>query len=148
MRRLAVVAVGPLVASLALALAALAPASAGVRALAKLKLPAQRTSPTGNFFTLEAYDASKPVANFEMKVCTSKHTPSYTEIDPYLFTLSLVGGGSVAESPTAARAPAIMPKPMKPLQCVEGWLGFAVPKDKTVSKLEYAYNGTISWAVG
>ena len=126
-------------------------AAARGRAPAKLKLPAERTSPTGNYFTLEAYVAptsSKAVANFEMKVCTSAHTPSYTQIAPALFTLSLTQGGSVAESTTAAKKPALIGQPLKKLQCVEGWLGFTVPKGKTVSKLEYAYNGTISWAVG
>jgi len=120
-------------------------------AAAKLKLPVERTSPTGNFFTLEAYVAptsSKRVANFEMKVCTSKHTPKDTEIDPALFTLALLHGGSVAESVSLAKSPAMVPKPLKPLQCTEGWLGFSVPKGKDVSELEYDYNGTISWTVG
>jgi hypothetical protein len=116
-----------------------------------LKLPTERTSPTGNYFTLEAYVAptsSKRVADFEMKVCTSKHTPADTAIDPALFTLSLAHGGSVAESPAVAKAPAMVLKPLKPLECTEGWLGFSVPKGKSVSTLEYDYNGKISWAVG
>ncbi|MGD1052112.1 MAG: hypothetical protein ABR947_13675 [Solirubrobacteraceae bacterium] len=126
-------------------------AAASQRATTKLKLPAERTSPTGNFFTLEAYVAptsSKPVANFEVKVCTSAHTPADTAIDPALFTLSLSQGSSLTESAGVAKSPALVLKPLKPLQCAEGWLGFSVPKGKTVSKLEYDYNGTISWAVG
>ena len=133
--------------SAALALALALPAVAA----AKLKLPSKRTSPTGNYFTLEAYAAptsSKAVANFEMKVCTSAHTPANTAIDPALFTLSLAHGGSVAESTTAAKKPALIGQPLKKLQCVEGWLGFDVPKGKTVSALEYDYNGKIAWAVG
>lgn len=132
--------------AVALALALALPTTAA----AKLKLPSKRTSPTGNFFTLEAYvapTASKRVANFEMKVCTSKHTPADTEIDPALFTLRL-GHGSVAESIAVAKAPAMVLKPLKPLQCTEGWLGFRVPKGKAVSTLEYDYNGRISWATG
>jgi hypothetical protein len=116
-----------------------------------LKLPAERTSPTGNYFTLEAYVAptsSKRVANFEVKVCTSKHTPADTAIDPPLFTLSLAHGGTVAESVAIAKAPAMVLKPLKPLECTEGWLGFSVPSGKSVSTLEYDYNGKISWAVG
>ncbi len=80
-------------------------------ALGKLKLPAERTSPTGNFFTLEAYVAptsSKRVANFEMKVCTSAHTPAYTAIEPSFFTLSLAQGGTVAESIAVAKSPAVV----------------------------------------
>ncbi|HEY5059081.1 MAG TPA: hypothetical protein VII51_08675 [Gaiellaceae bacterium] len=130
---------------------ALSLAAPATSAPAKLKLPAERTSPTGNFFTLEAYDAptsSKAVADFEVKVCTSAHTPANTAIDPALFTLSLTHGGSVAESTTAANQPALVLKPLRPLQCAKGWLGFSVPKGKTVSKLEYDYNGTISWHVG
>lgn len=120
-------------------------------ASAKLKLPSERTSATGNYFTLEVYaapTASKRVANFEMKVCTSKHTPADTAIDPALFTLRLAHGGSVAESVAVAKPPAMVLKPLKPLQCTEGWLGFRVPKGKAVSTLEYDYNGRISWAVG
>ncbi len=131
----------------ALALAAALPTIAA----AALKLPTERTSPTGNYFTLEAYVAptsSKPVANFEMKVCTSKHTPADTAIDPALFTLSLAHGGTISESIAVARSPAIVLKPLKPLQCTEGWLGFSVPKGKDVSTLEYDYNGKISWSIG
>ena len=126
-------------------------ATAGVRATTKLKLPAERTSPTGNFFTLEVYVAptsSKPVAEFEVKVCTSAHTPADTAIEPSFFTLSLAQGGSLHESIAVAKSPALVPKPLKPLQCDEGWLGFSVPKGKSVSKLEYEFNGTISWVVG
>ena len=57
-------------------------------------------------------------------------------------------GGSVTESTTAAKSPALLLKPLKPLQGAEGWLGFTVPKGKAASKLEYDYNGTISWDVG
>jgi hypothetical protein len=125
--------------------------SASFGRAAKLKLPAERTSPTGNYFTLEAYAAptsSKPVANFKMKVCTSAHTPSYTAIEPSFFTLSLAPGGTVHESIAVAKSPAIVPKPLPPLHCTEGWLGFSIPKGKTVSTLEYQYNGKIAWKVG
>ena len=142
-------------AALALTLALLsaaAPAAAANRqATTKLKLPAERTSPTGNFFTLEAYvaaSASKPVANFDVKVCTSAHTPAGTAIEPSFFTLGLTQGGSVAESVRAAKSPALVPTPLRPKQCAQGWLGFSVPKGKTASKLEYEYNGLISWTVG
>jgi len=134
------------VAAVALSLAP--PTTAG---LSKLKLPAERTSPTGNYFTLEAYVAptsSKRVANFEMKVCTSAHTPAYTAIEPSFFTLSLAQGGTVTESIAVAKSPAVVEKPLKPRQCTEGWLGFSVPNGKTVSTLEYEYNGKISWHVG
>jgi hypothetical protein len=136
--------------ALAVALAASSSASAH-RADAKLKLPAERTSATGNFFTLEAYvapTASKPVADFEMKVCTSKKTPPGTALEPAFFTLSLTKGGVVPESIALARHPAIVPKALAPLQCDEGWLGFSVPKGKTVSTLEYEYKSTIAWPVG
>jgi hypothetical protein len=140
-------------AALALApLSAAAPAVAATpRATSKLKLPAERTSPTGNFFTLEAYvapSASKPVANFEVKVCTSAHTPAGTALEPSFFTLSLAQGGIVAESTRAAKSPALVPTPLRPKQCTQGWLGFSVPKGKTAAKLEYEYNGLISWTVG
>ena len=140
-------------AALALApLSAAAPAVAATpRATSKLKLPAERTSPTGNFFTLEAYvapSASKPVANFEVKVCTSAHTPAGTALEPSFFTLSLAQGGIVAESTRADKSPALVPTPLRPKQCTQGWLGFSVPKGKTAAKLEYEYNGLISWTVG
>jgi hypothetical protein len=125
--------------------------SASVARAVKLKLPAERTSPTGNHFTLKAYVAptpSKPVANFQMKVCTSAHTPANTAIEPSFFTLSLAHGGIVHESTAMAKSPAIVPKPLPRLHCTEGWLGFSVPKGKTVSTLEYEYNGKIAWKVG
>lgn len=126
-------------------------ALAGAAQASKLKLPAERTSPTGNFFTLEAYQAptsSHPQAEFEMKVCTSAHTPAGTEIAPSLFTVSLTSGAVVPESVAAAKSPALTLRPLKPLQCASGWIGFVVPKGKSVAKLEYQYNGKIAWAVG
>ena len=139
-----------LVAALATLLAASAPVLASSRSK-KLALPAERTSPTGNFFTLEAYVAPTShnrVANFEMKVCTSKHTPSYTEIVPSFFTLILAGGARLPETVAVAKSPAIVIRPLKPLQCTQGWLGFVVPSGKSVSTLEYQYNGKIAWKVG
>ena len=138
-------------AAAAVALVPAASAATHRQLTAKLKLPAERTSATGNFFTLEAYVAptsAKPVANFEMKVCTSAHTPADTAIEPAFFTLSLSGGGNAVESVGLAKSPPIVLKPLKPLQCDEGWLGFSVPKGKTVLKLEYDYKSTIAWAVG
>jgi len=121
---------------------------AAARCRSALKLPAERTSPSGNFFYLEGCSVSKTVANFEMKVCTSAHTPADTAIDPALFTVSLSGGGVVSESVAAAKSPAIVLKPMKPLECVEGWLGFDLPSGKVAAVLEYDYKGVISWKVG
>jgi hypothetical protein len=140
-------------ATLALALGApLFPSLAGAKSVvpAKLKLPAERTSAVGNFFTLEAYDpptAKSAVANFEVKLCTSSHTPNPTYADPALFTLSVTGSGSVGESASTKR-PAYAYRQMKPLQCTEGWLGFRVPKGKSPGTLEYSYLATISWKVG
>jgi hypothetical protein len=111
------------VAAVAPSLTSLVATACGGQALAKLKLPAERTSPTGNYFTLEAYDAptsSKAVVESEVEACTSAHTRADAAIVPTLFTLSTTGGGSVAESTIAAKKPS----------------------------LEYDYNGTISWAVG
>jgi hypothetical protein len=47
-----------------------------------------------------------------------------------------------------ATKPALTLTPFKPQQCAEGWLGFTVASTKRVSKLEYDFNGTISWKVG
>jgi len=137
----------PLLTAGALALVAASSAAAS----SKLKLPAERTSPTGNFFTLEAYgppSSSRPDAEFQMKVCTSSHTPAGTAIEPSLFTLKLTDGAVVPESISAARSPAMVATPLAKLQCTEGWLGFAVPKSRSASTLEYEYNGQISWNVG
>jgi hypothetical protein len=116
-----------------------------------LHLPAKRTSPTGNFFTLEKYiapTAARRVAEFDMKVCTSAHTPAGTAIDPELFTLALGRVGSAAESVALAKSPALTLKPLKAKECDSGWLGFAVPQGRSVSALVYDYNGAISWKVG
>jgi hypothetical protein len=139
-------------AALALALGVFVSAAAAERpAHSKLKLPTERTSSTGNFFTLEAYDpatSAHDVANFEMKVCTSAHTPNPTAIDPAFFTLGISHGATVPESVSIAKSPALAFKPLKPLQCAEGWLGFVVPKGQTAVVLHYTHNGTISWELG
>ena len=135
---------------MALSLAPAATSAAGKKPPPKLKLPAERTSPRGNFFTLEAYVAptsSKPVANFEMKVCTSAHTPAFTAIEPSFFTLSLAQGGHVAESIAVAKSPAIVLKPLKPLQCTEGWRLLRSQRQDRFDP-RYEYSGKISWNVG
>jgi hypothetical protein len=131
-----------------LAMAPIGIASATTKA--GLKLPAEHTSSTGNLFTLEKYappTASKAVAGFEMKACTSAHTPPGTVIEPSLFTLRL-SSGVATESASLAQKPALLVKPLKPVQCVEGWLAFSVPKNKTVVALTYEYNGKLIWTVG
>jgi hypothetical protein len=135
---------------MALSLAPAATSAAGKKPPPKLTLPAERTSPTGKFFTLEAYVAptsSKPVANFEMKVCTSAHTPSFTAIEPSFFSLSLAQGGHVAESIAVAKSPAIVLKPLKPLQCTEGWRLLRSQRQDRFDP-RYEYSGKISWNVG
>ncbi|HUY70871.1 MAG TPA: hypothetical protein VMV08_01415 [Gaiellaceae bacterium] len=47
-----------------------------------------------------------------------------------------------------ATRPALTLTPLKPKRCAEGWLGFTTPSTKRVTKLEYDFNGTISWKVG
>jgi hypothetical protein len=114
-----------------------------------LKLPAEHTSGTGNFFTLEKYvlpSASKPVAGFEVKVCTSAHTPAGTVIEPALFTLRL-SSGRAAESTALAQKPALLATALRPLQCVEGWLAFSVPKGRTAVALTYDFDGKLTWTV-
>jgi len=137
---------------LALAFALLVGAAPGQAATTtKLKLPAERTSSTGNFFTLEAYDpptSSHPVANFDMKVCTSAHTPKDTAIDPAFFTLRLSQGAVESESVSSAKSPPLTFQPLAAQHCAQGWLGFHVPKGDSVAELVYTYKGSITWAVG
>ena len=139
-------------AALALALGVFVSAATAERPVhSKLKLPAERTSSTGNFFTLEAYDpptSAHDVANLEMKVCTSAHTPADTAIVPEFFTLGVSSGVTVPELVSAAKSPQLLVKPLKPLQCTEGWLGFVVPKGHAPLVLHYTHNGTISWVLG
>src|ERR1700722_13251095 len=97
----------------------IAPAAAPARTSFKVKLPSEQTSTTGNFFTLEAYDPptkSSSTANFEMKVCTSDHTPTDTTLVPEFFQATLSGGGTLVESPAIARSPALEVKPLGRLQ--------------------------------
>ena len=145
---------GPATRSVALlaggVLALLAGAVPGMAAT-RLKLPAERTSSTGNFFTLQAYDpatTAHPVANFDMKVCTSAHTPRDTAIDPAFFTVRLTHGTAVTESITSAKSPALTFQPLAADHCAQGWLGFRVPKGDSVASLVYTYKGSISWEVG
>jgi hypothetical protein len=139
------------VAALTALLIAIVPAAALAKTSSKLKLPSEQTSTTGNFFTLEAYDPpakSSSTANFEMKVCTSDHTPTDTTLVPQFFQATLSGGGTLAESPAIAKSPALEVKPLGKLQCVEGWLGFTVPHGKSVLALIYIHQKHLTWTVG
>lgn len=142
---------GVLAAALAVSVVAVAPAAAKKPAPSKPKYPWEQTSSTGNFFTLEAYDPpgkGSTTANFEMKVCTSDHTPAGTALEPLFFQVALSGGGGmVIESPTIAKSPALKPTPLGKKQCVEGWLGFAVPSGKSVASLVYIYGKRLTWTI-
>jgi hypothetical protein len=127
--------------------------SVGLAGGAAVKLPHKLTSPTGNFFTLYAFDqptASQPVASALMQVCASSHTPEpNTYIDPELFTLKLSNGKTVKLAKGAAHSPPLQLQHLNRLQCsTKGWISFDVPKGATAATLEYDFNGTISWAVG
>jgi hypothetical protein len=138
-------------ATLAVTIVAIVPVAAPAKTSLTLKLPSEQTSTTGNFFTLEAYDPptkSSSTANFEMKVCTSDHTPTDTTLVPEFFQATLSGGGSLVESPAIAKSPALEVKPLGKLQCVQGWLGFAVPHGKSVSALIYIHQKHLTWSVG
>jgi hypothetical protein len=137
----------------ALLVSALAAGGAAASSTKPVKLPKKLTSPTGNFFTLYAFDqptSSKPVASAELQVCASNHTPEPdTYIDPMLFTVKLGDGKTVSTAKVAAHSPALTIEHLNRLQCsTKGWISFDLPKGQTVSELVYDFNGQISWAVG
>lgn len=120
---------------------------------AAVKLPKKLTSPTGNFFTLYAFDqptSSDPLASAEIQVCASSHTPEPdTYLDPQLFTVKLSSGATANVSKKAAHSPTLAEQHLNPNQCsTKGWMSFAVPKGQHVSILVYDFNGKISWDVG
>lgn len=127
--------------------------SVGLAGGTAVKLPHKLTSPSGNFFTLYAFDqptASQPVASALMQVCASSHTPEpNTYVDPALFTLKLSNGKTVKLAKGAAHSPPLLLEHLNRLQCsTKGWISFDVPKGVKASVLEYDFSGTISWAVG
>jgi hypothetical protein len=111
------------------------------------KLPAVRTTPTGNFITLESFTTSGKTADAEVKVCTSAHTPKDTAVDPYFFTLRLNNKATVAIMPVAAKSPSLRLTPLGADKCLEGWISFAVPATAKPAQLVYTYGAPISWNV-
>jgi hypothetical protein len=106
------------------------------------------TTPTGNFITLYAFDkptAKLHVANADVSICASAHTPAGTEAIPFFFTLGLTNGSSVRVSLAAAKSPALKTTPLGPKQCARGWISFAVPKGAHASALLYTYGKPIKW---
>jgi len=117
-----------------------------------IKLPMQLTTPVGNFITLYTFDqptAANPVANANVKICTSAHTPEPTYAYPPFFSVTLATGASSPYTQSASQSPALAITSMTPLQCVQGWVGFDVPGGTKVTDLVYTYKGTpITWKVG
>ncbi|HUB76876.1 MAG TPA: hypothetical protein VL977_07455 [Solirubrobacteraceae bacterium] len=118
-----------------------------------VKLPKKLTSPSGNFFTLYAFDqptSGDPVASAEIQVCASATTPEpNTYLDPALFTVKLTSGKTVGLAKTAAHKPQLVLQHLNPRQCsTKGWMSFDVPSGSTVAQLVYDYDGKISWKVG
>jgi hypothetical protein len=112
-------------------------------------LPATRTTPTGNFVTLEEFTGASPVASARVKICTSAHTPPGTEAYPPFFTLQISDGSVAPVEANAAVSPALHATPLGPLQCVDGWISFAVPGGAHGTTLLYTALGpAITWTVG
>lgn len=118
----------------------------------KPALPRTLKTPTGNFVTLYSFSlpsGKTTVANFDVGICTSAHTPKGTFAYPEFFTLSVSAGSPVHLAPTAARSPALKIQPMGPKQCVRGWISFDVPKGVHATALDYTALGpAIVWKLG
>jgi hypothetical protein len=112
------------------------------------KLPMQLTTPTGNFITLFAFGTSGQVANADVRICTSAHTPVGTEAIPFFFSLRLSNGSSVRVAAASSKSPALHVTPLGPKQCVRGWISFAVPKGSHPAALVYTYGKPIEWELG
>jgi Flp pilus assembly protein TadG len=129
---------------------ALLVATAGAHVDTKVKLPASRTTSTGNSITLQAYNgptARNATASAEVRVCTSAHTPKDTAAVPSFFVLKLTSGTVLPILGKAAKTPALKLTPLGPKQCVSGWISYYVPKGTTVSALVYTYGKPISWSL-
>jgi hypothetical protein len=124
-----------------LVLAAVAAASA---LGAPVKLPRTLKTPTGNFITLYAVKTSGGHTMADVKVCTSASTPAGTAVIPSFYSLRLSNGSSVRPG-AAVKSPALVMTLLKPLQCVRGWLSFAVPKGASATALVYTYGAPVVW---
>jgi hypothetical protein len=123
---------------------------AGAHVDAKVKLPARRMSSTGNYITLQAYNAPagrNATASAQVQVCTSAHTPKGSAAVPSFFVLKLTSGTVLPILGKAAKTPALKLTPLGPKQCVSGWISYYVPKGTTVSALVYTYGKKISWSL-
>jgi len=115
----------------------------------KLTLPKTLKTPTGNFVTLYTFDlpsGKSTVANFEVAICTSAHTPKGTYAYPPFFTVSVSSGPQVHIATTAAKTPALKIEPLGPTQCEHGWISFDLPKGVHATALDYTALGpAITW---
>jgi hypothetical protein len=124
--------------------------AAGAHVDAKVRLPARRTTSTGNYITLQAYNgpsARSATASAQVEVCTSAHTPKGTAAVPSFFVLKLTSGTVLPILGKAAKTPALKLTPLGPKQCVSGWISYYVPKRATVSALVYTDGKPISWSL-
>jgi hypothetical protein len=127
--------------------AGLALVAGGTAAAGGVKLPKQLTTPTGNFITLYAFQATGSAANADVKICTSARTPKGTEAIPQFFTLKLSNGAIVHLTSLSPKSPALNVTPLGPKQCIRGWITFAVPRGARPTELLYTYGTPLVWKV-
>ncbi len=112
----------------------------------------KRTTASGNTVTVYSISWPTPVSSVtaDVEVCAGANAPSNTIAFPSFFQVHFADGGAIG-SYGSSKKPTFEKTPLKPRQCVRGWLDFAVTSGQKPTVLHYHELGAdkkpIDWPV-
>jgi len=116
------------------------------------RLGEKRTTETGHVVTVYSISWPTPISSVtaDVEVCAGPGAPSSSFAFPSFFQLHFADGGVIA-SYGSKKQPTLEKTPLKPNQCVRGWLDFAVTSGQKPVAIRYHEVGQdkkpIEWPV-
>ncbi len=116
------------------------------------RLGQKQSTASGNVVTVYSISWPTPISSVsaDVEVCAGPSAPANSFAFPSFFQLHFVDGGAIA-SYGSKNQPTLERTPLKPKQCVRGWLDFAVTSGQKPTVIRYhemsADKKVIEWPV-
>jgi len=117
-------------------------AFASVALSAQAHFPDKRTTESGDVVTLHSVTLP-PAGNAggmvsaDVEVCASDHASPYAHAFPSYFQLHFADKGAIGGGLALPGKPPLETTPLKPKQCVRGWMNFAVTPGQVPVSIHY-----------
>ena len=98
----------------------------------------KQSTASGNLVTVYSISWPTPVSSVsaDVEVCAGPKAPANSFAFPSFFQLHFADGGAIA-SYGSKKQPTLEKTPLKPKQCVRGWLDFAVTSGQKPTVIRY-----------